>query len=112
MAWVALSLQVLLLPTRTPSGRAGVPLPLLVRALMVSQPFSELVSLMQPLTHWGPLSLCCVDHILWRFMTPKENVGHDFSFLSSLNSGQIFRLALQRRPKSGDTLHVFTRFGV
>ena len=45
-------------------------------------------------------------------MTPKENVGHDFSFLSSLNSGQIFRLALQRRPKSGDTLHVFTRFGV
>ena len=79
---------------------------------MVSQPFSELASLMQPLTNWDPLSLCCMDHILWRFMTPKENADHDFSFLISLNSGKIFRLALQKRPQSGDASHVFTRFGV
>ena len=45
-------------------------------------------------------------------MTPKENADHDFSFLISLNSGKIFRLALQKRPQSGDASHVFTGFGV
>lgn len=72
MSLAAHSLQVLeLWLTRTASGRAGVPLPALVRAAMVSWPFSELASLIWChglLANQSPFSLCHVGQVVLRFI--------------------------------------------